>query len=158
MPKGRLILPQVQVIRNVLDHQGSVSVVKELQYAALLASLNRAPGLVVCDSQVVGRMVLETPEPVLCTTFSILFSRNKGELAQQAHGIADISQLKDGDCILIAEACSHHPLEEDIGRVKIPRWLREHTRRDRHIVSCAGRNYPTHLSKYALVIHCGGCI
>lgn len=103
-------------------------------------------------------MVRETSEEVSCTTFSILFSRNKGNLPQQVRGITAIRTLKDGDRVLIAEACSHHPLEEDIGRVKIPRLLREYTRRDLQIESLAGRDYPANLREYALVIHCGGCM
>ncbi len=157
-PKGRLILPQVQAIRDVLDHNGAAWVVKEHQYADLLKDLKRRPDLVVCDSQVVDRMVAETPRDVRCTTFSILFSRSKGDLVRQAVYTAAIGQLKDGDRVLIAESCSHHPLEDDIGRIKIPRWLRERTGLDLRIESCAGRDFPEDLSSYALVIHCGSCM
>lgn len=157
-PKGRLILPQVQAIRDVLDHDGAACVVKEHQYSDLLRDLCRPPDLVVCDSQVVHRMVAETPRHVPCTTFSILFSRNKGDLVRQAAHTAAIARLRHGDRVLIAESCSHHPLEDDIGRVKIPRWLREKTGRNLHIESCAGRDFPEDLSGYALIVHCGSCM
>jgi [FeFe] hydrogenase H-cluster maturation GTPase HydF len=157
-PKGRLILPQVQALRDVLDHDGAAHVVKEHQYADLLADLKTKPDLVVCDSQVVRRVVSETPPHVRCTTFSILFSRSKGDLVEQARHTAAIRNLRSGDRVLIAEACSHHPLEDDIGRRKIPRWLRERTGLDLRIESCAGRDYPEDLQPYALVIHCGACM
>lgn len=157
-PKGRLILPQVQAIRDVLDHDGAAWVVKEHQYSDLLRDLGRPPDLVVCDSQVVHRMVAETPGNVRCTTFSILFSRNKGDLVRQAACTAAIARLRPGDRVLIAESCSHHPLEDDIGRVKIPRWLREKTGLDLHIESCAGRDFPEDLGRYALIVHCGSCM
>ncbi len=157
-PKGRLILPQVQAIRDVLDNDAAVAVVKENEYAAVLARLKKLPDLAVCDSQVVDKMVADTPEEMSCTTFSILFSRYKGDLAESVKGALMIDTLKSGDKVLIAEACSHHPIEDDIGRVKIPRWLTEYTRKDLIIESCAGRDYPENLSQYKLVIHCGGCM
>lgn len=157
-PKGRLILPQVQAIRDVLDHNGATWVVKEHQYASLLRDLNRLPDLVVCDSQVVHRMVADTPRSVRCTTFSILFARQKGDLVRQAAHTAAVGRLRDGDRVLIAEACSHHPLEDDIGRVKIPRWLREKTGLDLKVETCAGRDFPDDVSRYALIVHCGACM
>lgn len=157
-PKGRLILPQVQAIRDALDHDSAVMVVKEREYAALLTRLNRPPDLVVCDSQVVLKMAADTPAEVRCTTFSILFSRSKGDLIEAAKGAAAIGKLKPGDKVLIAEACSHHPIEDDIGRVKIPRWLRQYCGFDLKIDVCSGRDYPEDLAAYKLVIHCGGCM
>lgn len=157
-PKGRLILPQVQAIRDALDHDSAVMVVKEREYAALLARLNRPPDMVVCDSQVVLKMVADTPAGVRCTTFSILFSRSKGDLIETAKGAAAIGKLKPGDKVLIAEACSHHPIEDDIGRVKIPRWLRQYCGFDLKVDICSGRDYPDDLTAYKLVIHCGGCM
>lgn len=157
-PKGRLILPQVQTIRDILDHDAAVTVVKEREYAHLLSQLKRPPDVVVCDSQVVLKMVADTPPQVRCTTFSILFSRLKGDLIEMARGVVAIETLKAGDKVLIAEACSHHAVEDDIGRVKIPRWLRQYVGADLDITTFAGRDYPEDLDKYKLVIHCGSCM
>ncbi len=157
-PKGRLILPQVQTIRDILDNDAAVMVVKEREYAQLLTRLKTPPDIVVCDSQVVLKMVADTPASVKCTTFSILFSRLKGDLIEMAKGVLVIDALKAGDKILIAEACSHHAVEDDIGRVKIPRWLRQYVGVDLDIRTCAGRDYPENLEEYKLVIHCGSCM
>jgi [FeFe] hydrogenase H-cluster maturation GTPase HydF len=157
-PKGRLILPQVQTIREALDFDASVMVVKEREYAHALANLKTMPNLVVCDSQVVLKMVADTPEGVPCTTFSILFARNKGDLVELARGAAVIETLKPGDKVLIAEACSHHAIEDDIGRVKIPRWVRQYVGGDLQIEVFSGRDYPDNLRDYRLIIHCGGCM
>jgi [FeFe] hydrogenase H-cluster maturation GTPase HydF len=157
-PKGRLILPQVQTIRDALDNDAAVLVVKEREYAHMLSLLTRAPDIVICDSQVVQKMVADTPRTIPCTTFSILFSRNKGDLRIQAAGLGVIDTLKAGDRVLIAEACSHHAKEDDIGRVKIPRWLRQYTGLDLVIDVYSGRDYPVNLADYKLVIHCGSCM
>ncbi|MBK8190638.1 MAG: [FeFe] hydrogenase H-cluster maturation GTPase HydF [Vampirovibrionales bacterium] len=157
-PKGRLILPQVQTIRDLLDNDAAALVVKEREYPALLQRLNAPPDLVICDSQVVARVVADTPPQTSLTTFSILFSRLKGDLQTMARGAARIEQLRPGDRVLIAEACTHHALEDDIGRVKIPRWLRQYTGCALEIDTYAGRDYPENLGDYRLVIHCGGCM
>jgi [FeFe] hydrogenase H-cluster maturation GTPase HydF len=157
-PKGRLILPQVQTIREALDFDASVMVVKEKEYAHSLSNLRTPPHLVICDSQVVLKMVADTPEGIPCTTFSILFARNKGDLVELARGAAVIETLKPGDRILIAEACSHHAIEDDIGRVKIPRWVRQYVGGDLRIDVFSGRDYPENLKEYRLIIHCGGCM
>ncbi len=157
-PKGRLILPQVQTIRDALDNDSSALVVKEREYASALARLKSPPDIVVCDSQVVLKMVADTPPSIKCTTFSILFSRYKGDLIEAAKGAAAIGTLKPGDKVLIAEACSHHAIEDDIGRVKIPRWLRQYVGGDLTVDICSGRDYPDNLKEYKLVIHCGGCM
>ena len=157
-PKGRLILPQVQTIRNALDNDAAVVVVKEREYASLLAKLSVKPDLVVCDSQVVMKMAADTPRNVKCTTFSILFSRSKGDLVAQAAGLGVIGSLHDKDRVLIAEACTHHALQDDIGHVKIPRWLRQFTGADLAIDVSSGRDYPANLSDYRLVVHCGSCM
>ena len=157
-PKGRLILPQVQTIRDCLDNDSAVMVVKEREYASALANLRRQPDIVICDSQVVLKMTADTPPQTKCTTFSILFSRYKGDLIAAAEGAAVIESLNPGDKILIAEACSHHPIEDDIGRVKIPRWLRQYVGADIAIDVTAGRDYPENLKEYKLIIHCGGCM
>jgi [FeFe] hydrogenase H-cluster maturation GTPase HydF len=157
-PKGRLILPQVQTIRDALDNDAATLVVKEREYAYMLTLLNRKPDLAVCDSQVVMKMVADTPKDVKCTTFSILFARYKGDLLENVRGAAALDRLKPGDRVLIAEACSHHALEDDIGRVKIPRWLRQHVGGDLQIDVFSGRDYPENLNDYSVVIHCGGCM
>lgn len=157
-PKGRLILPQVQTIREALDHDASVLVVKEREYASALANLKAPPDIVVCDSQVVLKMVADTPPAVKCTTFSILFSRNKGDLIEMVKGAVMIDSLKSQDKVLIAEACSHHAIEDDIGRVKIPRWLRQYIGGNIQIDVYSGRDFPENLKEYKLIIHCGGCM
>ncbi len=157
-PKGRLILPQVQTIRDALDNDSSALVVKEREYSSALAKLKSPPDIVVCDSQVVLKMVADTPPSVKCTTFSILFARYKGDLVEAAKGAAVIGSLQPGDKVLIAEACSHHAIEDDIGRVKIPRWLRQYVGGDLTIDISSGRDYPDNLKEYKLVIHCGGCM
>lgn len=159
-PKGRLILPQVQAIRDILDNDAISVVVKEKEYPYILEKLMKiqTPDLVVCDSQVVMKMVADTPPDIKCTTFSILFSRFKGDLQEEARGVAAIDKIKPGDKILIAEACSHHALEDDIGRVKIPRWLRQYLGMNVQIDTSAGRDFPDNIKDYKVIIHCGGCM
>jgi len=157
-PKGRLILPQVQTIRDALDHDAAALVVKERELAHLLRRLDGPPDIVICDSQVVQKVVADTPESVRCTTFSILFARRKGDLQRLAEGAAAIERLRSGDRVLIAEACTHHDLEDDIGRVKIPRWLRQYTGAALTVETAAGCDFPVDLSKYRLVVQCGGCM
>jgi [FeFe] hydrogenase H-cluster maturation GTPase HydF len=157
-PKGRLILPQVQTIRDALDSDAAALVVKERELAHMLRRLSGPPDLVICDSQVVQKVVADTPPPVPCTTFSILFARLKGDLQQFAAGAAAVDRLRSGDAVLMAEACSHHALEDDIGRVKIPRWLRQYTGAALTMESTAGRDFPSDLSRYRLIVQCGGCM
>ena len=157
-PKGRIILPQVQALRDVLDGDAISIVVKEHEYPLIYSMLNKKPDLVVCDSQVVDLMVANTPDDVKCTTFSILFARVKGDLAEEAKGALAIDKLKSGDRILMAEACSHHSMEDDIGRVKIPKWLANYLKEDVIIDHVHGRNYPENLKDYKLIIHCGACM
>ncbi len=157
-PKGRIILPQVQTIRDILDNDSFCVVVKETEYKASLAALGRKPDLVVCDSQVVDQMVRDTPDDVACTTFSILFSRYKGDLNAEARGVGAIAALKPEDKVLIAESCSHHPNQDDIGRVKIPKWLNGFMGRDVDLDIASGRDYPDNIEDYRVIIHCGGCM
>jgi [FeFe] hydrogenase H-cluster maturation GTPase HydF len=157
-PKGRLILPQVQTLRDLLDNDAGGLVVKEREYAELLRRLPQPPDLVICDSQVVLKMVADTPPTVPCTTFSILFARFKGDLIEAARGAAAVHRLRPGDRVLIAEACSHHALEDDIGRVKIPRWIRQVAGPEVRVEGMAGRDYPEDLASYQLIVHCGGCM
>ena len=157
-PKGRLILPQVSTIRDALDADAATVVVKERETAHMLGLLNQKPDLVVCDSQVVLKMTADTPTDVPCTTFSILFARLKGDLGKLAAGAAAVDSLRAGARVLIAESCSHHAAEDDIGRVKIPRWLRQYTGLPLEIDVYAGRDFPKNLSSYDLVVQCGGCM
>lgn len=157
-PKGRIIMPQVQALRDALDHDNMVVVVKENEYAAALQKLNVKPDLVVCDSQVVDLMVAQTPPDVKCTTFSVLFARIKGDLLKMTEGAAAISSLRDGDKVLIAESCTHHAIDDDIGTVKIPRWLRQKTGCELIIDKVSGCSFPADLNEYSLVIQCGGCM
>jgi [FeFe] hydrogenase H-cluster maturation GTPase HydF len=157
-PKGRLILPQVSTIRDILDNDAASLVVKERELPHMLSLLREPPDLVICDSQVVLKTVADTPPDVKVTTFSILFARLKGDLRKLAAGAASIDHLQDGDKVLIAESCSHHAAEDDIGRVKIPRWLRQYTGANLEIDVYAGRDFPENLSEYKLAIQCGGCM
>jgi len=157
-PKGRLIVPQVQVLRDLLDHNACGLVVKENTLALALANLKNKPKLVVIDSQVFKKVANLVAPDILLTSFSIIYARFKGDLAEMVSGAKTIRALADGDKILIAEACSHHPVEDDIGRVKIPRWLLDYTKRKLEIKVVAGHDYPDDLSTYKLVIHCGGCV
>lgn len=157
-PKGRLIMPQVQTIRDGLDHNQTIIMVKEDSYRKTLDNLKTAPDLVVCDSQVVDRVAAETPDKIKCTTFSILFARLKGDLNLLVKGAATISRLADGDKILIAESCTHHAAEDDIGKVKIPRWLKAKTQKNLQIDFVAGHDFPDNLKEYKLVVQCGGCM
>jgi len=157
-PKGRLILPQVQALRDALDADAQVMVVKEDQYATALANFKSPPDLVVCDSQVVDIMVAETPASIPCTTFSILLSRLKGDINRLAAGVGAISRLRPGDRVLMAEACTHHATHEDIGRVKIPRLLEKQAGGKLNFDFSGGRDFPDDLSPYKLIVHCGSCM
>lgn len=157
-PKGRLILPQVQTIRDILDNDATAVVVKERELAATLANLKSPPSIVVTDSQAILKVTADVPKDIPVTTFSILFARQKSDLAVMSAGAAAIDKLKPGDRVLIAEACSHHPLEDDIGRVKIPRWLRQYVGGDLQIDTTCGRDYPDNLQDYKLIFHCGACM
>jgi [FeFe] hydrogenase H-cluster maturation GTPase HydF len=157
-PKGRLILPQVSTIRDALDNDAATLVCKEREYAHMLSILKQKPDIAICDSQMVLKMVADTPPEVPCTTFSILFARLKGDLRKFAQGAAQIDRLEPGDKVLIAESCSHHALEDDIGRVKIPRWLRQYVGLDLQVDVFAGRDFPENLSEYKLAVQCGGCM
>lgn len=156
-PKGRLILPQVQAIRELLDAGAKCFVIKEDRITETLNELKQPPQLVVTDSQVVLRVVKEVPEPIPVTTFSIQMAYSKSDLLEMAIGAAALTKLKPGDKVLIAETCSHHPLKDDIGRVKIPNWLRK-TFGDLNIDIAVGKDFPTDLTPYKVIIQCGGCI
>ena len=157
-PKGRLILPQVQTIRDLLDGDSWCVVVKERELRDVLDRLNRPPAIVVTDSQAFLKVAADTPSSVPMTSFSILFARYRGDLVAQASGARAIDRLKPGDRILIAESCTHHPIVDDIGRVKIPRWLTQFVGGQLYFDHVQGLDFPEDLTPYALVIHCGGCM
>ncbi len=156
-PKGRLILPQVQAIREVLDGDAAAIVVKERELDWMQSLLTQPPDLAITDSQVVLKAAGSLPPSVPLTTFSILFSRLKGDLALFAENVSAIDRLTDSSRVLLAESCAHHANCDDIGRVKIPRWLSNYTGRDPHIDFCSGE-LPAELASYDLIIHCGGCM
>lgn len=157
-PKGRLILPQQQTIREILDSNSAAIVVKEDELPHTLSCFTKKPSLVITDSQVFGRVSADTPDDIRLTSFSILMARHKGLLESAVRGVTAVDKLKDGDKVLIAEGCTHHRQCDDIGTVKIPRWLKEYTGKDISIETFSGRDFPEDLSPYALVIHCGGCM
>lgn len=157
-PKGRLILPQVQAIRDLLDSDACCLVVKERELRSALDRLKTPPKLVVTDSQVFLKVAADTPRNVPMTSFSILMARFKGDLLAQVQGTLAIENLRRNDRVLIAEACSHHPIGEDIGRVKIPRWLTLYTGQKLQFEHVQGHDFPADVSPYKLVVHCGACM
>lgn len=157
-PKGRLILPQQQVIRDILESDAISIVTKEYELREALANLNKKPRLVITDSQVFLKVSADTPKDILMTSFSILLARNKGNLTELVKGAKAIKNLKNGDKILISEACTHHRQSDDIGKVKIPRWLRQSTGKDLKFDFSSGFSFPDNLKDYALVVHCAGCM
>ena len=157
-PKGRLILPQQQTIRDLLDGSAVSVVVKETELKQTLAELGKKPKMVITDSQAFKRVSRDTPEDILLTSFSILFARYKGNLAGAVEGVTALDRLKDGDTVLISEGCTHHRQCDDIGTVKIPRWIREYTGKEVRIETTSGTEFPDDLSPYSLIVHCGGCM
>lgn len=156
-PKGRLIMPQVRSIRNILDTDAVCMVTKERELRHALDRLTEPPRLVITDSQAFLKVAADTPPSVPMTSFSILFARYQGDLLEMVRGTMAIDRLKAGDKVLIAEACSHHPIAEDIGRVKIPRWLTRYVGGKLDVTVTQGRDFPDDLASYQLVIHCGAC-
>jgi [FeFe] hydrogenase H-cluster maturation GTPase HydF len=157
-PKGRIILPQVQAIRDILDNDSYCIILKENRLKESFSKLKEKPAIVITDSQAFLKVAEDTPEDIPMTSFSILFARLKGDLNEFVNGTFAIEKLKSGDKILIAESCSHHPIADDIGRVKIPRWLRQYTGCELVFDVCQGHDFPENLGDYKLVIHCGGCM
>ncbi len=157
-PKGRLILPQQQTIRDILDADACAVVVKDTELADTIAALGKKPKLVITDSQAFASANKQTPHDIMLTSFSILMARYKGFLDTAVEGAVAIDRLKDGDKVLISEGCTHHRQCGDIGTVKIPDWLKKHTGKNVEIHTTSGREFPEDLSPYALVIHCGGCM
>jgi [FeFe] hydrogenase H-cluster maturation GTPase HydF len=157
-PKGRIILPQAQTLRDLLDHRILCMVTPQMELAAALARLKSPPSLVVTDSQIFEQVAALIPPQVKMTGFSVLYSRLKGDLTTQALGTLAVEDLKPGDRVLVAEACTHHPIEDDIGRVKIPNWLNRHVGGALLFTTMQGQDFPDDLASYKLVIHCGACM
>jgi len=157
-PKGRLIQPQVQTIRDLLDGDAYCLVVKERELRDALERLKRPPALVVTDSQAFLKVAGDTPPGVKMTSFSILFARQKGDLAQFVEGALAIEDLRPGDRVLMAEACTHHPIGDDIGRVKIPRWLTQYVGGKLEFTGIQGHEFPADLGSFKMLIHCGACM
>ena len=157
-PKGRLILPQQQVIRDVLESGACAVVCRETELKETLAALGRKPRLVITDSQAFGKVSADTPADIPLTSFSILFVRYKSDLTAAVRGAAQLDKLKDGDRVLISEGCTHHRQCEDIGTVKMPAWVRGYTGKNIEFDFTSGTEFPEDLSRYSLVIHCGACM
>ena len=156
-PKGRLILPQQQVIRDVLESGATAIVCRDTEFADTLKKLGQSPKLVITDSQAFASVSKDTPKNIPLTSFSILFSRYKGDLQTQIDGVKMLDKLKDGDTILMAEGCTHHRQCDDIGTVKLPRWISEYTGKKLNFATSSGGGFPENLSPYRLIVHCGGC-
>jgi len=157
-PKGRLILPQQQTIRDLLDHNAMAAVTQVTTLAKTLESFKEPPKIVVTDSQAFKEVAKIVPENVPLTSFSILFARHKGELSTLVKGVKAMDNLKDGDTVLISEGCTHHRQCNDIGSVKIPNAVRKYTGKNLNFEFTSGGEFPLDLSKYSLIIHCGGCM
>lgn len=157
-PKGRLILPQVQVMREILDNDAMALVVKERELYEAINSQTKPPALVITDSQAVLKVCADVPPSIKVTTFSILFARYKGDLRTFVDGVFAVDSLVDGDKVLISEACSHHSIGDDIGTVKIPRWIRQYTGKELEFIKHAGHDYPDDLKQFKLIVHCGSCM
>ncbi len=157
-PKGRLILPQVQVIRELLDNDCIAVVVKERELGCAIDNMSEKPKIVITDSQAVLKVCADVPYDIKVTTFSILFARYKGDLRTFVDGVFTFDDLKDGDKVLIGEACSHHAIADDIGTVKIPRWVRQYTGKNIIFEKYSGHDFPENLKEYRLIVHCGSCM
>ena len=157
-PKGRLILPQQQTIRDILEADATAIVVKEYELRDTLAHLGKKPRLVITDSQVFAKVSADTPADIMLTSFSILFTRYKGNLPALIKGVTALEQIEDGDKILVSEGCTHHRQCDDIGSVKLPRWIRQYTGKEPEFVFSSGTEFPADLSPYKMIVHCGGCM
>ena len=157
-PKGRLILPQQQTIRDILEADATAIVVKEYELRDTLAHLGKKPRLVITDSQVFAKVSADTPADIMLTSFSILFARYKGNLPALVKGVTALEQIEDGDKILVSEGCTHHRQCDDIGSVKLPRWIRQYTGKEPDFVFSSGTEFPADLSPYKMIVHCGGCM
>lgn len=157
-PKGRLILPQQQTIRDILEAGACSIVCRETELAATLQKLSQPPRMVITDSQAFASVSKDTPQDVPLTSFSILMARYKGRLASAVHGVRALETLQDGDTVLISEGCTHHRQCDDIGTVKLPRWIKEYTGKNINFAFTSGGEFPDDLTPYQLIVHCGGCM
>jgi [FeFe] hydrogenase H-cluster maturation GTPase HydF len=157
-PRGKIIMPQIQILRQILNLNACSYTIQVSEYENALKNLNRAPALVITDSQVIGTIGDKTPKDVKLTTFSIIYSADKSDIVEMARGAKTLNELQDGDKILIAEACSHHASKDDIGKVKIPKWIRAYSKKNLEINYISGQDYPANISDYKLIMHCGGCV
>jgi [FeFe] hydrogenase H-cluster maturation GTPase HydF len=156
-PRGKIIMPQIQTVRHLLDLHAASYTVQDSEYEIALQNLKEPPVLVITDSQVVKQVSLKTPPNIKLTTFSIIYAADKSDIIEMVKGAAALNSLKDGDKILIAEGCTHHASSDDIGRVKIPKWIKEYSKRNLEVKYVSGQDYPKDLKDYKVIIHCGGC-
>jgi len=156
-PRGKIIMPQIQTTRHILDLNACAYTVQDTEYATALSNLKTKPVLAITDSQAIKRVAAATPCDVKLTTFSTVYAADKSDIVEMAKGAAALNNLKDGDKVLIAEACTHHASADDIGRVKLPRWVREYSGKNLETVYVHGQDYPKNLPDYKVIIHCGAC-
>jgi len=156
-PRGKIIMPQIQTLRHILDLNACSYTVQDSEYESALQNLKVKPVLVITDSQAIKRIAQKTPSDIKLTTFSTIYAADKSDIVEMAKGAAAIDNLKDGDKVLIAEACAHHASADDIGRVKLPKWIRDYSKKDLEIKYVSGQDYPKDISNYKVIIHCGAC-
>ncbi|MDR1784630.1 MAG: [FeFe] hydrogenase H-cluster maturation GTPase HydF [Endomicrobium sp.] len=156
-PRGKIIMPQIQTLRHILDLNAISYIVQDTEYEIALQNLKIPPAIVITDSQVVKCIAAKTPENVKLTTYSIIYAANKSDILEMAKGAATLNNLKNGDKILIAEACTHHASIDDIGKIKLPKWIREYSKKNLEIKYVSGQDYPKDIANYKIIIHCGGC-
>ncbi|MDR2811588.1 MAG: [FeFe] hydrogenase H-cluster maturation GTPase HydF [Endomicrobium sp.] len=156
-PRGKIIMPQVQMIRHILDLHAASYTVQDAEYEMALQNLKEPPVLVITDSQAVKQVSAKTPKNINLTTFSIIYAADKSDIVEMARGAAALNNLKDGDKVLIAEGCTHHATTDDIGRVKLPKWIAEYSKKNVEIKYVSGQDYPKDLKDCKVIIHCGGC-
>ncbi|GHT61383.1 GTP-binding protein [Endomicrobiia bacterium] len=156
-PLGKIIMPQIQTVRHILDLNAASYIVQDTEYETALQNLKTPPVIAITDSQAIKRVAAKTPSNIILTTFSIIYAADKSDIVEMAKGAAVLHNLKDGDNILISEACTHHATADDIGRVKLPKWIRKYSKKDLKIKYVSGQDYPKDISNYRVIIHCGGC-
>ncbi|MDR1104683.1 MAG: [FeFe] hydrogenase H-cluster maturation GTPase HydF [Endomicrobium sp.] len=156
-PRGKIIMPQVQTVRHILDLHAASYTVQGTEYETALKNLKEPPVLVITDSQAIKQVSEKTPNNIKLTTFSIIYAADKSDIVEMARGAAALNNLKDGDKVLIAEGCTHHATTDDIGRVKLPKWIAEYSKKNVEIKYVSGQDYPKDLKDYKVIIHCGGC-
>jgi [FeFe] hydrogenase H-cluster maturation GTPase HydF len=156
-PRGKIIMPQVQTVRHILDLHAASYTVQDTEYETALQNLKKPPVIAITDSQAIKQIAAKTPENIKLTTFSIIYAADKSDIVEMARGATVLNNLKDGDKVLIAEGCTHHASSDDIGRVKIPKWIREFSKKNIDVKYVSGQDYPKNLKDYKIIIHCGAC-